>query len=289
MTQKLANNARALLVSSITSGDLVVTVEAGKADLFPVGTTSSWLTPLDWFRATLEDSAGNREIIKVGLRTAGSGVMSNILRGQEGTTARAFPAGSVVELRVTAADVQNALAGTFDQVTIAVKALQAGVEGRITPVGGIIMWSGAVAAIPTGWGLCNGTNGTPDLRDKFVVGAGSSYAVAAIGGAKDAIVVAHNHTASFAGSAMAPHGHTINDPSHSHQTAATVLSAVGGTGVSIPSGYTVTGASLTGVTVVDNSAGTPAGSVTVNNAGAAALNANLPPYYALAFIMCLPA
>jgi hypothetical protein len=41
------------------------------------------------------------------------------------------------------------------------------------------MWSGAIASIPTGYVLCNGSNGTPDLRDKFVVGAGNSYVVGA--------------------------------------------------------------------------------------------------------------
>jgi len=39
------------------------------------------------------------------------------------------------------------------------------------PIGGIILWSGTVASIPASWQLCDGTNGTPDLRDKFVVGA----------------------------------------------------------------------------------------------------------------------
>ena len=50
------------------------------------------------------------------------------------------------------------------------------------PVGGIIMWSGATNNIPSGWALCDGNNSTPDLRDKFIVGAGSSYAVDATGG-----------------------------------------------------------------------------------------------------------
>lgn len=51
------------------------------------------------------------------------------------------------------------------------------------PIGGIINWSGAIAAIPSNYQLCDGTNGTPNLRDKFVVGAGTSYAVDAAGGA----------------------------------------------------------------------------------------------------------
>lgn len=43
------------------------------------------------------------------------------------------------------------------------------------PVGGIILWSGSIASIPSGWALCNGSNGTPDLRDKFIIGSGGSY------------------------------------------------------------------------------------------------------------------
>ena len=50
------------------------------------------------------------------------------------------------------------------------------------PSGGIVMWSGSVASIPSGWLLCDGTNGTPDLRNRFIVGAGSTYAVGATGG-----------------------------------------------------------------------------------------------------------
>ena len=44
------------------------------------------------------------------------------------------------------------------------------------PAGGIIIWSGASNAIPSGWVLCNGSNSTPDLRNRFVIGAGSGYA-----------------------------------------------------------------------------------------------------------------
>lgn len=41
----------------------------------------------------------------------------------------------------------------------------------LVPSGGIILWKGTIATIPSGWALCDGTNGTPDLRDKFIVGA----------------------------------------------------------------------------------------------------------------------
>ena len=54
--------------------------------------------------------------------------------------------------------------------------------GSGVPNGAIIMWSGTVATIPDGFSLCDGSNGTPDLRNRFVIGAGDTYAVGATGG-----------------------------------------------------------------------------------------------------------
>lgn len=48
--------------------------------------------------------------------------------------------------------------------------------------GMIQLWSGSVASIPSGWALCDGSNGTPDLRNSFIIGAGSTYAPGATGG-----------------------------------------------------------------------------------------------------------
>lgn len=62
------------------------------------------------------------------------------------------------------------------------------------PSGGIIMWSGSTSSIPSGWALCDGSNGTPDLRDRFVIGAGNSYSVNATGGN-----ATHTHSMSTAG------------------------------------------------------------------------------------------
>ena len=61
--------------------------------------------------------------------------------------------------------------------------IDAAIKGAI-PSGCILLWSGAANAVPTGFALCNGSNNTPDLRGRFVVGAGNSdYAVGATGGA----------------------------------------------------------------------------------------------------------
>ena len=57
--------------------------------------------------------------------------------------------------------------------------------GGFVPIGGIIMWSGSITAVPAGWAICDGTQGTPDLRNRFIIGSGSggSYAVGQTGGA----------------------------------------------------------------------------------------------------------
>ena len=101
------------------------------------------------------------------------------------------------------------------------------------PSGGIIMWSGSVASIPSGWYLCDGNNSTPDLQNRFIVGAGSSYAVGATGGAdsvtlSEAQIPAHSHTGST-GSAGS-HDHTYSgtsdtDGGHTHAFSATTGSS----------------------------------------------------------------
>ena len=131
------------------------------------------------------------------------------------------------------------------------------------PSGGIILWSGSTGSVPSGWYLCDGTNGTPDLRNSFIVGAGNTYAVGATGGTADAIVVSHTHTATS----------TVTDPGHNH----TYTTSNGGTQ---PNGYIGSNGNSTANT------GTASTGITVANAtaGVSGTNQNLPPYYALAYI-----
>lgn len=138
------------------------------------------------------------------------------------------------------------------------------------PAGCILLWSGSIGSIPSGFALCNGLNGTPDLRDRFIVGAGSTYAVDATGGSADAIVVSHTHTATS----------VVTDPGHVHamlrdvsnfQPGGAGTPPVNGTG---PSTYN-TNSNTTGITVATTNAST----------GTSGTNANLPPYYALCYIM----
>lgn len=146
----------------------------------------------------------------------------------------------------------------------------------VVPSGGIIMWSGSIASIPTGWLLCDGTNGTPNLRDRFIVGAGSAYAVNATGGSANAVVVSHSHTA------------TVTDPGHFHApptglNTPYLTNPFSGDG-SIDSS-TVTGTNERNATTGNSGSKTTGITVSNSTEGVSGTNANLPPYLALAYIM----
>lgn len=135
------------------------------------------------------------------------------------------------------------------------------------PVGGIIFWSGAANAIPRGWALCDGKNGTPNLQDKFVLGAGSTYNIGDTGGSTNITVSGTVGSTTIISSQMPKHSHSI---------------------------YSNTGSQVGVTNGVNNSGANPA-TVTTSEAGgnmphthAATLTAEgdvLPPYYVLAYIM----
>lgn len=161
------------------------------------------------------------------------------------------------------------------------------------PSGVITMWYGSIASIPSGWYLCNGLNGTPDLRDRFIVGAGSSYAVGATGGNANAVLVSHNHvsTSSFTGTPLGTHTHTATDSGHTHSYSLPTQSfpQSGSNTPSLYPSYTTTSTStgFANISVSSASAGTPAGTIStsISTEGVSGIGANLPPYYALAYIM----
>ena len=156
------------------------------------------------------------------------------------------------------------------------------------PSGGIIIWSGAVNQIPTGWVLCDGNNSTPDLRDRFIVGAGTggSYSPGNTGGAASvtlsvAQMPSHSHSTNS-------HAHSFSGSgSHSH-----VLPVGRGGSQSNISGYIA----YDRVEQIQNNLSTQSASVTVsgttggespntNPDGGGGSHENRPPYYALCYIM----
>lgn len=159
MKIKFSNNASTTLFSAVTVGDTQIVVSPGGGSLFPE------LTDGNFFMITVVDAQGNLEIMSVTSRNVDTFTVN---RAQENTSARAFPEGSVVELRLTAGSI-----GEIASQILAATQLPRGI---------ITMWSGATNAVPSGWALCDGNNGTPNLKDRFIVGAGQSYGVGNTGG-----------------------------------------------------------------------------------------------------------
>ncbi|CAB5212622.1 hypothetical protein UFOVP188_36 [uncultured Caudovirales phage] len=160
--------------------------------------------------------------------------------------------------------------GTYDNI-YGIVGVQSAV-GTTIPAGMISLWYGSIGSVPTGWYLCDGSNGTPDLRDRFIIGAGSSYSVGSTGGATTHTLTttempSHTHTATFTGNALPPHSHT------------------GGFNLvsSVPAGSNLVAG--TNPSTGSTSAGTPSGTVTVDATGSGASFSILNPYYALAYVM----
>lgn len=141
--------------------------------------------------------------------------------------------------------------------------------------GMILMWAGSIGSIPSGWYLCDGTNGTPNLTDRFVIGAGSSYSVGSTGGVGSVTLTtnnlpAHTHTATS----------TVTDPGHVHPIGfgdrITSSNPNLGSGSNDRYGVqsTAVRSNTTGITV----------STTNSTVGSGASFSVQNPYYALAYI-----
>jgi hypothetical protein len=214
------------------------------------------------------------------------GVNQNWISISADNVVRQLPAGTSATT-VSITNSSTVIATTEFTQNLVSTAIYGGIEGALPP-GIITMWYGNVATIPAGWALCNGqtVNGyaTPDLRNRFIIGSsGDNSGVAVtsvtgststVGGTTDIPVIAHSHLAYS----------NVIDPGHLHEsqydgrTPGSIDylgsgSEIGGMGTTYNFPTTTTGTNISVQTAV-LSTGTSNGSM-----------ANLPPYYALAYIM----
>lgn len=184
-----------------------------------------------------------------------------------------------------------------------INGLAAFILATAVPSGIISMWSGSSASIPDGWYLCNGLNGTPDLTDKFIIGAGGvNYDPGDEGGA-----ATHSHVNTMDAAGVHTHTVTVDDhalteaemPAHKHGNGVcdnipdlynhSTLTASPATSAAIESngatgdveGYTTTVGSGDGHNHTASTGSAGSHTHVLNNASAS----SLPPYYALCFIM----
>lgn len=202
----------------------------------------------------------------------------------------------------------NVVKVTVNTQETQISALQTGQSDLISqianfsaiPIGCIVLWSGAVSAVPSGWRLCDGTNGTPDLRDRFVVGAradsngpATTFITGAdtkSGGFKDAAVISHVHPVSSSAT-VTTDTHTISGTIFAND------SGLYGSGSFYNAGsngstfndnfYSDTNNENKAVAINDVHSHTHTVGVTtsISSVGESGTNRNLPPYYALAYIM----
>ena len=242
---------------------------------------------------------------------------ANGINGATGPTGAAGSTGPIGPAGMNGSDGMNGATGPTGangRDGLAGPTGPSGSAAGAVPVGGIIMWSGAIAAIPAGWQLCDGTTLAPDLRDKFVVGAGSAYTVNSTGGS-----ASHSHSTpallipalsipslSFAGlsipalsvpglsiPSLSVTGSTNQGTNNTNRVAAVngccsnyfsrdvhSHTVSGSTSTSTTgTGTTGTGTTAGGAT---NTGQTGTGTIPANNSGTAS---SLPPYYAVAYIM----
>lgn len=197
-----------------------------------------------------------------GINNAIRELMAQLKDQQAGTDGDNFTVGGNLSVTGTTTLTGTTAAPTPSASDDSTKIATTAFVRDIIPTGVIVMWSGSIASIPSGWYLCDGNNSTPDLRNRFIVGAGSTYSVAGTGGSADAIVVSHTHS--------------VTDPGHIHAISNSNTTAQQGSN---------TGGSL----VLHNNSGNQTQSATtgisIGTTGSSGTNANLPPYYALAYIM----
>ena len=145
------------------------------------------------------------------------------------------------------------------------------------PSGIIAMWSGPHTNIPDGWFLCDGQNGTPDLRNRFIVGAGTSYDVGDTGGSENVKLTAEQ---------MPSHTHG-NNFSVSMSGLSVQIRPVGDSGSNLAASIYSSMYDIESWETVSNIRVSGSGSLTgsISSTGGSQAHENRPPYYALCFIM----
>lgn len=205
--------------------------------------------------------------------------------------------------------IKSTIKATFPNITGPITQTQDQINSHM-PIGGIIMWTGAT--IPAGWALCTGqtvarSDGagnitTPNLYDRFIVGAGNAYALNAAGGAATysltvAHLPSHTHTAFTSSDGLHQHFGTTN-PIGDHQHTQPQLGSVqaggdnGGATVPVATGYSsgrfsapTDPAGAHAHAFVTSYEALHSHTVTVNPVGSGTAIDNRPPFYAVYYIM----
>ena len=260
------------------AGDIVLDAD-GDEVIFKDGSTNVGHVSMDSDNLTIKSLVSDKDVIFQG-NDGGSAITALTLdmsaAGEAQFNAGITSPGTVTSsgtLAVTGNLTVDGASGTSGQVLTSAGSGSTPTWTTQFVSGMIMLWSGSTGSIPSGWVICDGNNSTPDLRNRFVVGAGDTYSVDATGGSADATLASHTHTATS----------SVTDPGHFHlgpqgtefPQYGSTGTANGGSGLRSGDPHGKTETKTTGISV----------STSLSTAGSSATNTNLPPYYALAYIM----
>jgi len=277
----------------LSSGDLTLDVAgdivldaAGDEVIFKDGSTNVGHVSMDSDNLTIKSLVSDKDVIFQG-NDGGSGITALTLdmsaAGEAQFNAGITSPGTITSsgtLAVTGNLTLDGASGTASTTVLT----SAGSGATPTwaspfPSGMIVLWSGSTGSIPSGWVLCNGSNSTPDLRNRFVVGAGDTYSVDATGGSATVTPSGTN-----AGTALTE----AQLPSHAHSSNVFRYTDNAGTNPSAADSGTASGklfaAGNFGTHDMVSTSSTGSGS-THTHTFSGNSQTNLPPYYALAYIM----
>jgi hypothetical protein len=178
--------------------------------------------------------------LQIGVRTNGSPSDFTMLSPRQKLTAAPYSmtaanfSGAISDAQLSA---NVALLNGANVFTGPISSIAGGTTNYMVPSGLVAIWSGSPANIPAGWVLCDGNNGTPDLRDRFVVGAAGSYGVGSTGGATN-----HTHSVAMGGNATdaaGAHTHTLSgstdaETGHTHSVPGLSVPGLSVPGLSVP-------------------------------------------------------
>lgn len=199
-------------------------------------------------------------------------IVNTPIRGTTGTTANEL---------VVPTDGSRATAGGL-------RLLCAGDVLPVFTIGMIMAWNASIPDIPAGWQICDGTNGTPDLRNNFVVGAGATYALGNTGGSASGVTGAGG---SVAAGVTGSHVLLVTElPSHNHEFWQALGSQASGSGQHFADttggaySNTITGGPDSGQQIIQNTGGGAGHTHTTPAVPTHTHTTTLPPYYALYYI-----
>jgi hypothetical protein len=307
-------NTNTVYTVSSVSGNKIYTVGSFEDNNVTAGTSITFINPV----------FPNQPVLTTLVNTSATtftGVISNYKGSIYASASR---------LEVTYGDYGDGVKNTFAITTMpsttvtntSTDLVSAQFVHSVVPAGAVILWYGSIATIPLGWALCNGqtVNGytTPDLRDRFVVGASVDYmpaggtkdlastkimgvySTATVGGTSSTSLVSHMHGGTFSGT-VSEHTHQITDPGHQHDdgtfryllrppypgslTGNDTTGSGSEQAVGPGDGAPMTKAT-TGITISPATGVTASGSITAASTGTAdTSHTNIPPFYSLCYIM----